>query len=218
MTYLFKERLGQIMGDRKVSQEKLADAIGAKRQTVASWLYGRTDPDADLLFNVAEFFNVSADYLLGLSDIPATDPDIKAAAEITGLTGDAIATLNTLKMMHIDNIADILNINMEYIRKLIAHYLQQSEVAAEGGILGKQEIINLMCLIYYNSPLAIMLEYYSKVDVDKTTDDNKLLTLSGNNNNIPISVNEEYLYKTALKDYLAAQIEAMKNNEIMPEE
>lgn len=64
----FPTRLNELMQERGVSQEKLARALGIKRQTVSLYKTGQSSPDVEKLSLIAEFFNVSSDWLLGLSD------------------------------------------------------------------------------------------------------------------------------------------------------
>ena len=47
----------------------------------------------EALGKLAEFFNVSADYLLGLSDVRSTEQDMRAACEVTGLSEETITKL-----------------------------------------------------------------------------------------------------------------------------
>ena len=52
-----------------LSQMALAKILGISQQTIGSWETGRTSPDLETLVKIAKFFNVSTDYLLGLTDI-----------------------------------------------------------------------------------------------------------------------------------------------------
>lgn len=54
---------------RKISRAKLAEVIGCSQSAVAQWETGRTTPSALVLRKLAAFYNVSADYLLDLSDL-----------------------------------------------------------------------------------------------------------------------------------------------------
>lgn len=50
---------------RKISQQTLADALGVARSTVAMWETGASEPDRDMILQLASYFDVSTDYLLG---------------------------------------------------------------------------------------------------------------------------------------------------------
>lgn len=52
----------------KCTQSKLASQLGVSRSTVSMWEIGSSEPDNDMLVRIAELFNVSTDYLLGVVD------------------------------------------------------------------------------------------------------------------------------------------------------
>jgi len=64
---IFTTRLKQLMEQEHVSKYKLAKAIKCDIQTVINWCKGKSEPRATQLVNVAIFFDVPTDYLLGLS-------------------------------------------------------------------------------------------------------------------------------------------------------
>ena len=87
---VFPTRLRQIMEERKVSQGTLGDEIGVRRQTVSLYTTGQSKPDTDKLTAIARYFDVSADWLLGISDVETPDADMQAICKITGLTEAAV--------------------------------------------------------------------------------------------------------------------------------
>lgn len=66
---VFSERLSLLMKEGNLKQKDLADYLGIKRQTVSLYMTGQSIPDAEQLKNIANFFDVSADWLLGLSNL-----------------------------------------------------------------------------------------------------------------------------------------------------
>ena len=82
----FPGRLQKLIRTRKVTQKELADYCGVKRQSIGQWKDGRNKPDIVSLRRIAEFFNVSADYLLGISDVTDTSVTVRYMVEITGLS------------------------------------------------------------------------------------------------------------------------------------
>lgn len=58
------------------TQQDLADKLNTKYQTIGHYETGRREPDIDTIFRLCDVFGVSADYLLGRSDLP--DPQLTA--------------------------------------------------------------------------------------------------------------------------------------------
>lgn len=65
---VFAKRLTELMKNNGITQQKLAAAIGTTRQAVAQYMDGIVLPNIDKLYKIAIAFNVSADYLLGISN------------------------------------------------------------------------------------------------------------------------------------------------------
>lgn len=70
---IFAERLGQLMKERKTTQQALSDKIGITRQSFSNYINAKRSPDIEILKGVADYFKVSADYLLGITDIKISD-------------------------------------------------------------------------------------------------------------------------------------------------
>lgn len=66
---VFSARLKDLMVSEGVSRHKLSAETGAQRKSIANWLDGLNFPRYDALINVADYFKVSTDYLVGLCDI-----------------------------------------------------------------------------------------------------------------------------------------------------
>ncbi|EOB4980271.1 helix-turn-helix domain-containing protein [Listeria monocytogenes] len=65
---MFSKRLSELRKKKGFSQYKLADELGFSRGQVANYEQGTREPDYQTLLKIAEFFNVSTDYLLGRDD------------------------------------------------------------------------------------------------------------------------------------------------------
>ena len=68
MQILFGERLEILMSDEKVSKRKLSLNTGVDRKSIGSYLRGICLPRFDALAKIADFFEVSVDYMLGLEE------------------------------------------------------------------------------------------------------------------------------------------------------
>ena len=62
------KRIKQWRYDHYVTQQQLADRIGCPRNTLQCWETGRRSPGCEALAELCRAMNVSADWLLGLTD------------------------------------------------------------------------------------------------------------------------------------------------------
>lgn len=91
---IFQVRFRELWTQSRMTQEAVAISLGVSRPTVAGWLDGKNLPDIESLEKIARLFQVSADYLLGLSDTISLDANLKAAVEYTGLSERAVQRLH----------------------------------------------------------------------------------------------------------------------------
>lgn len=64
----FSERIKELRESRGLSQEAVGKIIGVKRYSVYAYEKGKCYPDVEHLMALADYFEVSTDYLLGRSD------------------------------------------------------------------------------------------------------------------------------------------------------
>ncbi|MCI9352717.1 MAG: helix-turn-helix transcriptional regulator [Lawsonibacter sp.] len=65
---VFSERLTQLRKSKGVSQSALAKEIGVSPRTYQDYEYGEREPQVTIFSRIADFFNVSLDYLAGRID------------------------------------------------------------------------------------------------------------------------------------------------------
>lgn len=68
MNEIFTERFNQVLKDGNVNQTKLAEQIGISKQCISDFKSGKSFPSIHTLKLICLHLEVSADYLLGLSD------------------------------------------------------------------------------------------------------------------------------------------------------
>lgn len=78
--------IGQTIRDlrkeKRVSQTELAKIVGVSQTTVTAWETGKAEPSSSAVSNLADYFNVTTDYLLGRPEkkekqnVELTDDDI----------------------------------------------------------------------------------------------------------------------------------------------
>lgn len=64
----FGERVKKLRIENNLSQEKLAQALSVTRSAVNDWENRETETNFVTLIKIAQIFNVTTDYLLGLVD------------------------------------------------------------------------------------------------------------------------------------------------------
>lgn len=65
---MYIERMKQIRKEKKVSQRKLAGEINYAYTQIARYETNINIPPIDYIKKFCEYFNISADYILGLTD------------------------------------------------------------------------------------------------------------------------------------------------------
>lgn len=71
-------KLRELREERRLNQEALALRINVSQSTISAYEVGERTPDVDMLTAIARFFNVSIDYLLGLTEVkePIIESDL----------------------------------------------------------------------------------------------------------------------------------------------
>ncbi|MCI8487525.1 helix-turn-helix domain-containing protein [Pumilibacter intestinalis] len=64
----FSQRLKILRNEQGITQTQLAKETGLSQSGIALWESGKRVPNADVIIVLANFFNVSTDYLLGVAD------------------------------------------------------------------------------------------------------------------------------------------------------
>lgn len=66
----FPERLVQLRKSKDLTQKQLADTLHLSEVGIQNYENSRRKPTFDILIKLADFFDVSIDYLVGRSDEP----------------------------------------------------------------------------------------------------------------------------------------------------
>lgn len=87
---MFIEILKKLMHDKGISNNKLLTDLGLNKSSILNWEKRGTIPSGETLQKIADYFNVSVDYLLGNTDKKEKSP----AAEYDSEADRAEAELN----------------------------------------------------------------------------------------------------------------------------
>lgn len=100
---MFKDRLKQLRSEAGMSQSALATQLFVSQQAVGKWETDRATPNPEMIAKIASIFNVSADYLLGKTEIKNTP-----APEGTDVSTEIQKVLNLAKSMTPEGQAELL--------------------------------------------------------------------------------------------------------------
>lgn len=98
----FATRLRELLDQSAIPQTALANYIGVTRQAVSSYSLGTSVPDIEKFEKIADYFEVSTEYLLGRTDIKKADASKQATAEYLGLSEEAIDAIHNLQGIHLE--------------------------------------------------------------------------------------------------------------------
>jgi transcriptional regulator with XRE-family HTH domain len=105
----FKEFYSKLTKEQKLQLRKELNLVDDG--SLQKYMGGRNLPTLDRLITITKFFDVSADYLLGITDEPAIIPEIQAINKKYGLSKEALEKLEWLNL----NVASPLNIINELL-------------------------------------------------------------------------------------------------------
>lgn len=71
----FSKRLQMLRLDKEMSQKELAKNLNLAKTTISSYETEKASPSLSVLISIAGYFNVSTDYLLGITDINTGYPN-----------------------------------------------------------------------------------------------------------------------------------------------
>ena len=81
--------------ERSVTER--AKELGVKDNVISYWCNGTRKPNFEQIIRMSQFFNVSTDYLLGVTSAPTNDKDVQFICDYTGLTERTVKILNNMK-------------------------------------------------------------------------------------------------------------------------
>jgi len=70
MEDLFVQRFKELMKVKGVNAYRLAKGSGVTPSNISGWKLGKSLPSVEKMAKIAQFFEVSVDYLIGIDDVP----------------------------------------------------------------------------------------------------------------------------------------------------
>lgn len=123
MNSKFSERLKELRKDQRKTQDELSKVLNVRRSTYGEYERGKIRPPAEKIFKLAEYFNVSIDYLIGNTEheqgITVRNPDVSEHLDlfcIWLLKNDQPKIFNGKKLS--ENDLFILNTALKNVKQL----------------------------------------------------------------------------------------------------
>lgn len=173
----FGKRIIDLREKSGLSQEEICSKLGVTQQTLSRYEKGQRQASLDFVVSASKYFNVSTDYLLGITDVKSKNKDIQYIHEYTGLNENSISTLgffNSIpfqsKFYYFDEIDTInLLLGQEYNTYHIDYGLY--DVLADGSNNILKIITNIINLKYIKSNKLIIdesgeIEKYNPIEHD----------------------------------------------------
>ena len=102
-----KERIKECRKASGLTQEELAVRLHVKRQIISYYesIDSERTPNIDILVSMADLFNTTTDYLLGLTETESKDVDVQNLCNYTGLNEESIVRLHSYASLpkHLNN-------------------------------------------------------------------------------------------------------------------
>lgn len=92
----FAERLDELMAEKKMNSLRLSKEIGGSDRVIGAWRKGEYEPKLESLIRLADFFDVSLDYLAGRSDVREMSIKKEPAPEISENGQEVLKIYNRL--------------------------------------------------------------------------------------------------------------------------
>lgn len=116
---IFPSRLRELMDINRITNKSLGESIGVSHVSIGKYITGEQVPSVSIAAKIAKHFNVSLDYLSGLSDESSLNPDSQVIHQFTGLSETAISHLHSMQIG-----SDFSVAYSEYFARLTKLHLQ----------------------------------------------------------------------------------------------
>lgn len=123
----FGNRIIKLREKSGKAQEEICTELGVTQQTLSRYEKGQRQASLDFVFKASKFFDVSVDYLLGLTDIKSTNSSIKEICEFTGLTEESLQILKHYKNDYHKIITDLNGNEFNLTKKDIINIILSSD-------------------------------------------------------------------------------------------
>jgi len=92
------ENLRKLRKDAKLTMKQLGEIMGVAESTISLYETGNREPDKETLFKLADYFDVTTDYLLGRTNTPNAEsaPTTPIANNLTPISSNEMFTFKVI--------------------------------------------------------------------------------------------------------------------------
>lgn len=151
---IFSENFRKLRKEKQITQQVIADYLGITRQAIAAYEKGKREPNLSMIVKIAEFFEVSVDYLLGVSQLRLANAKI---------VSDNIKMIQGQRTYE-ELAADILEkTGAEFCPELIKMYVEDNMLPNSNAIKEFARYARVNESFFYNKNTAETLEEQRKI-------------------------------------------------------
>lgn len=114
ITQILSERLEALTEskrdvDYELSNKKQAEQIDIPYPTFNNYKYNKAECPISTIVKIAKYYNVSTDYLLGLSEVKSNNADLISVCQYTGLNEEAVSMLRQFNTKEHKDLMGVVN-------------------------------------------------------------------------------------------------------------
>lgn len=190
-------RINRLLATKNVKQKELAKKLDVVDNVVSYWCKGTRKPNLEQIVEMADFFNVSTDYLLGVTNISTQNTEIRAICEYTGLSMESVERLHELNCDGVTHFSNGI-ISNRYSNTLISNLFYKEENEPFFASL----LNVLRCANWYESHKDLILAFDSLLNNKKNISQDRIKKLKDD------AIDFAYNVDIAEKDLKISKMEA----------
>lgn len=165
-TELLRERLREVFGTE--SQEVIAQNLNMSQGNISKMLSGNQQPTLETVFHIAEKYNISVDWLLGLSENMTLTAQNKKDTYASVI--ESICKLYDYETIEVDIDSAPLSVSILVQDPMLAHLLEKCQKLSDADSELLQKWLETKLSRFYNLPL-LPLNAWLNSDARRLADD-----------------------------------------------
>ena len=215
---VFASRLKQLREKTGLNQKECAEKLNISRGSISFYENGERLPDIETIYNMSKYFDVSADYLVGLTDSETTNTKIRYICEYLNLSKETLSSLHSSAHYNSDDVilADpFLRISIDGEKPIYEKYhnyiveLQNKFLFS----IAYKKLLSSTAFSLTVGEIAFSLSYASEEDLNRIASDddtfNKIVNIE---NEYKYSKYQAFEAQTEINEFITSHILDMSND------